>query len=316
MKAPSKHAKLLLRIAISALSFVLLTGIPYYFSAIASSQIGFENAEPIPEPAGEGVFPIANRNVTVTIGNSDAGFTSDISLVSPKLINIGTNKQPGTVVSLGTFDPGVELIFQISVRDTGQIFQTGPATRNKVDNIVHANLVQIEDGTIDVQFEDILKGDGLFDSDYNDVTFTVSGVTINKQQQQELQAAIDVKPTSCPNPINAQKGTVPVAILGTPGFDVTKVDIASVRLEGVAPIRSEFEDVATPFVGSLIDRESCTTLGPDGQVDLTLKFDAPTLFKALGDKVNRTAVVVTLTGKLRDKEGTSFSAKDVVWPLR
>ena len=58
---------------------------------------------------------------------------------------------------------------------------------------------------------------------------------------------IDIKPQSCPNPLNVKKkGVLPVAILGTADFDVNEVDPATVELEGVAPLRWDWEDVATP----------------------------------------------------------------------
>jgi hypothetical protein len=58
---------------------------------------------------------------------------------------------------------------------------------------------------------------------------------------------VDIKPGTCPNPVNVKaRGVLPVAILGTADFDVTTIDPASVRLEGVAPIRWALEDVATP----------------------------------------------------------------------
>lgn len=41
---------------------------------------------------------------------------------------------------------------------------------------------------------------------------------------------IDIKPQSCPNPINVKsRGVLPVAILGTAEFDVTTIDPASIR---------------------------------------------------------------------------------------
>ncbi|UCB52150.1 MAG: hypothetical protein JSV10_09215, partial [Candidatus Zixiibacteriota bacterium] len=83
---------------------------------------------------------------------------------------------------------------------------------------------------------------------------------------------LDIKPRSCPNPFNAQpKGMLPVAILGTEDFDATSVDPATVMLEGVSPLRWHYEDVATPFDPGE-DSCDCTTEGPDGHMDLTLKF--------------------------------------------
>lgn len=59
---------------------------------------------------------------------------------------------------------------------------------------------------------------------------------------------MDVKPTSCRNPVNMQKGgALPVAILGTADLDVSKIDVETIQLEGISPLRSKIEDVATPF---------------------------------------------------------------------
>ena len=85
----------------------------------------------------------------------------------------------------------------------------------------------------------------------------------------EAPVAIDIKPESCPNPLNVEsKGVFPVAIAGTNDFDVTDIDIASVRLEGVAPDRSAIEDVTNEFYPP-----DCFEDGFDGLDDLTLKFE-------------------------------------------
>lgn len=96
----------------------------------------------------------------------------------------------------------------------------------------------------------------------------------------EISVFFDIKPTSCPNPLNRKsKGVLPVAILGTEDFDVTTIDPLTVRLslggnEVAAPLRSDFEDVATPYEG---DECECHELGPDGYMDLTLKFSTQDL---------------------------------------
>jgi hypothetical protein len=47
-----------------------------------------------------------------------------------------------------------------------------------------------------------------------------------------------IRSGSCPNPVNPRsRGVLPVAILGTADFDVLDVDIASLLLEGAAPVR-------------------------------------------------------------------------------
>lgn len=131
-----------------------------------------------------------------------------------------------------------------------------------------------------------------------------------------IEVPVDIKPGSCPNPLNVkEKGVLPIAILGTSDFDVTQVDPASVRLEGVAPLRWSLEDVATPFepfIGKE-DAFDCTDEGPDGFLDLTLKFDAQEIVAALGDVNDGDVLVLTLTGNLLEEfDGTPIQGEDVV----
>jgi len=131
------------------------------------------------------------------------------------------------------------------------------------------------------------------------------------------EVAVDIKPTSCPNPLNIKdKGTIPVAVLGTEDFDVTQIDPSTVMLEGVPPLRWSLEDVATPyepFVGKE-DCEDCTTEGPDGYQDLGLKFDAQELVAVLGTVEDGKCLVLRLTGKLKEEfSGTDIIGEDVVW---
>ena len=123
-----------------------------------------------------------------------------------------------------------------------------------------------------------------------------------------VEIDLDIKPGSCPNPLNVKsKGVLPVAVLGTADFDVTTIDLASVRLAGVAPIRSSFEDVATPADGDDCD---CTTAGPDGYIDLSLKFNAQDIVNAIGEVADGEALELSLTGELLD--GTAFEGGDCV----
>jgi len=123
-----------------------------------------------------------------------------------------------------------------------------------------------------------------------------------------LPVAFDIKPQSCPNPLNVKsKGNIPVAILGTADFDVLDIDPAEVRFEGVAPIRWAIEDVTTPISGEPCD---CTTEGPDGFDDLTLKFDAQELVLALGSVANGDELELFITGNLLD--GTPIEGSDCV----
>ena len=131
---------------------------------------------------------------------------------------------------------------------------------------------------------------------------------------------VDIKPTSCRNPFNVtKKGVLPVAILGTENFDVTQVNVNTVQLEGIAPLRSSLEDVATPFVPFIgkTDPFDCTTEGQDGFLDLSLKFDAPALSTVLGPVTDGAVRVLSLTGSLLPEfGGTSIVGEDVVVILK
>ena len=137
------------------------------------------------------------------------------------------------------------------------------------------------------------------------------------------QAAMDIKPGSCPNPVNVRKkGVIPIALIGSSGFDVTQVDTSSLvlaRADGVGGtlsvargrrgVRAQIEDVATAFEGELCD---CHTLTGDGIDDLSLKFSTQDVVAALDllNEQNRSFLTLTLSGTLFD--GTPFSASDCI----
>jgi hypothetical protein len=128
---------------------------------------------------------------------------------------------------------------------------------------------------------------------------------------------VDIKPGSCPNPLNKKsKGVLPVAVLGTEDFDVTTIDPATIELtregRGVAPLRWSYEDVATPFEGELCD---CHDLNGDGYMDLTLKFDTQELVEklALCDFGDGEEIPLTITGNLKEEEGgTPIKGEDCI----
>ena len=137
-----------------------------------------------------------------------------------------------------------------------------------------------------------------------------------------ILAHLDIKPGSCPNPFNMniirkppknekskKGGVLPVAILGTVDFDVTDIDITTVRLEGVAPLRHSYEDVAAPVVDG--QECECTTAGPDNHLDLVLKFRKFEIAAVLGEALPHAVTIpLTLTGQLID--GTPFAGSDCI----
>ncbi|MFP3908680.1 MAG: C25 family cysteine peptidase, partial [Archaeoglobaceae archaeon] len=120
---------------------------------------------------------------------------------------------------------------------------------------------------------------------------------------------VDIKPGSCPNPLNLKsKGILTVAILGTEHFNVTEIDPVTVKLEGVAPLRWSYEDVATPYEGELC---RCNDLNGDGYTDLTLKFDVKELVESLELDGFSGEFKLNVTANLTDD--TPVRGEDCVW---
>lgn len=156
-----------------------------------------------------------------------------------------------------------------------------------------------------------------------------------------LPVALDVKPGSCPNPLNVRSkgnghGTkivvtpeneevnhanpdaflycvrgpvLPVAILGTDEFDVMDIDPYTVTLEGIPAMRWNYEDVATPVGDDAMDCE-CNEFAWDGFIDMTLKFDRDVLIETLGEVHDGEEIALTISGYLYD--GSAFEGTDCV----
>jgi hypothetical protein len=137
---------------------------------------------------------------------------------------------------------------------------------------------------------------------------------------------VDIKPTSCPNPINAglnpRSGAVlPAAILGTGEFDVSNVDPATVRLclgeDCVYPLRWSYgEYAAAPYDGEACqDRESCTTEN-DEIADLVVHFGYNEVLDTLGLRGRADGEVLCLTLRAEVFNGAvyePFEGQDVIW---
>ncbi len=120
----------------------------------------------------------AGGEVQITVQPASAGYTSELTLYSADPdIFLALNSQVGTVVTLSAavidanHDIGDELRFGIFVRNTGDIFYMGAASRN-ADNLVHAGVDNLGGGVLRVGFEDLLGGG---DRDYDDNVFDFRG---------------------------------------------------------------------------------------------------------------------------------------------
>ena len=108
--------------------------------------------------------------VEVEILPASAGYTSELHFVSPGPERvIGTNRDAGTVARLGAFPAGVELVFDIVVRETRDTFMMGPASRNP-DGVMHDEVTCFSDGTARIGFEDVMGGG---DRNYADLIFAL-----------------------------------------------------------------------------------------------------------------------------------------------
>jgi hypothetical protein len=142
---------------------------------------------------------------------------------------------------------------------------------------------------------------------------------------------LDIKPGSCPNPVNVSNGgsetddgdgawlaRVPISILGN-GFDVTQTDVTTVTLSRfeplmsgsglVRPVQATFADTGTPFLGSVCD---CHTLQGDGFLDLDLKFDRTEMVEELDLDLEPDDATVRLRVAGRIAAGVGFRITDCI----
>jgi len=153
-------------------------------------------------------------------------------------------------------------------------------------------------------------------------TIYATGDEPQKEPDEPEHVYVDIKPSSCPNPINIKKqGLQSIAVAGTDNFDITTVNTSTILITregyeevGVAPIRWSVEDVATPYIPEDEYDCGCHELGGDGYIDLTFKFKTQELVKTLNlTEVMGETIPLTLTGNFND--GTPFEGKDYIWVL-
>jgi hypothetical protein len=141
--------------------------------------------------------------------------------------------------------------------------------------------------------------------------------TENPCEGLEEELYLDIKPGSCPNSFNrGSNGKLPAALLGTMDFDVAMINPMTLmisRADGVggsvAPLRFNYEDVGTPFMGDPCD---CHEMEWDGYMDLTMKFKSSDVTEVLmlGEFMGGDQVPLVVTGELLD--GTPFTSTDCI----
>jgi hypothetical protein len=146
-----------------------------------------------------------------------------------------------------------------------------------------------------------------------------------------IDVAVDIKPGSCPNSYNRDnRGVLPVSLVGTGSFDVSQVDLTTLKLclpgenpldpmaacatphEGPPGPHTVLEDAAAPFGGEPCD---CHELEGDGILDVMMKFKTQQLVPALSldDFAAGEVVPLELHGNLLPAFGAQpFAGQDCV----
>jgi len=153
-----------------------------------------------------------------------------------------------------------------------------------------------------------------------DGNFSLSGITVTGLIATPVP--VDVRPSDCPNPVlnGESKKSVPIAVLGTPDFDVTKVDPTTIKINGLAPKGWAIRDAGSPVQPYLSRTEfdPCISKKLDKRNDLVLAFTESDLVQAIkaypyyGLPVFA-PVEVRVSGKLKPEFGNkAFAGDDLV----
>jgi hypothetical protein len=128
------------------------------------------------------IAPLGTEGFKVIVGSTDdiiaryegnsAGYSNDLYLVGRTSLIFNNHASPvGSVVNLGSFAVGTELVFRLHVNNTNQDYYTGPANRNP-DNLYHARVQdEWQPGTTLVSFEDLFNTPEA-PGGYNDLSFS------------------------------------------------------------------------------------------------------------------------------------------------
>ena len=136
------------------------------------------------------------------------------------------------------------------------------------------------------------------------LTYEPDRVSLLVEGTTEIAATLDLQLGTCANPLSIGKqGVIPSALLGTAAVNAADIDPGSIRLEGVAPVFTQLQDVGGPP-----GDDGCPLTEPDGVMDLVLHFPAVEVLSAYGPAAVGDEVVFHLAGALFD--GTPIAAED------
>ena len=270
-------------------------------------------------------------------GNGGVG-DADVSGpgASPLAISVGATDHndlrasfSGTGRALDVVAPGLDLVTTaIDPDDDRARFFSGCSAATPVVSGIATLLLSIDPSLSHDQMRAILRrtaedqvGDPEEDTPGRDNYFGFGRVNLNDALSELVTAvAVDVMPRRCPNrfaildePANP---LVLAAIMGSNTFDVAEVNVASVRLGGVAPSMSTttglIRDVGRPYFPMMGKQHArdCRRNALDGHGDLLLQFDRERIADRLGPVADREVVVLPLTARLFD--GPVIRGQEVV----
>lgn len=165
-------ARLFIVVAATVLGSGLVLSSSNVHSVASSSTLQSTTAESLEcHPGFGGQLFAAGGPVEIEILQAYSDSTSDIFLfkAGQAPLPIGSDDQTKRVVHLGALPAGSEILFGIKVRETGNTFRMGAASRNS-DGVVHARVECITGAIAKVYFEDKIGGG---DNDFNDVIIQV-----------------------------------------------------------------------------------------------------------------------------------------------
>jgi hypothetical protein len=255
----------------------------------------FGDADAILGPPDCGVFGCA-----ASLGDSAGSFiTLDMAITSePCYIQLW---------QVGVGSEGEQETFSVWVSQDGIEFQS----LGVFNQAGSSEVLNVPAGVGTIRYVRLRQEDGIYPPPHSCASWGADFDAVAMALSAEpLSVAFDVKPGSCPNPLNLRsKGVVPAAILGSESLHAGDIDRSSLLLAGaVTPIRISVEDVAMPVSND--EPCECTDEGPDGYDDLTLKFHTWSIRDALGDIEVGDVLELGITGNLLD--GTPFQAIDCV----
>lgn len=144
------------------------------FSDVAVANVNSPHA--FKAPSADKLYVASAGEVIVTFLSKSAAYSNDLYLKgsTSKILNNQTASQ-GQQYSLGSFQAGAELAFNIFVNDTGDTFYSGLVSNN-ADKLMHSTLELNPNNTVTMGFEDIMFGG---DKDYDDMVFKISNVKVD-----------------------------------------------------------------------------------------------------------------------------------------